>query len=48
MVRKQEESIPNKYRLNLSKEDKERYQKLLRDTRLELTKQGVYDPYAPS
>lgn len=44
MVRKQEESIPNKYRLNLSKEDKERYQKLLRDTRLELTKQGVYDP----
>lgn len=44
MVKKQEETIPNKYRLNLSKEDKERYQKLLRDTRLELTKQGVYDP----
>lgn len=44
MVKKLEESIPTKYRMNLNKEDKERYQKLLRDTRLELTQQGVYDP----
>ena len=44
MVRKLEETIPTKYRMNLSKEDKERYQKLLRDTRIELTQQGVYDP----
>ena len=44
MVKKLEETIPNTYRMNLSKEDKERYQKLLRDTRLELTQQGVYDP----
>ncbi|RZG71366.1 RND transporter [Acinetobacter wuhouensis] len=44
MVKKLEETIPNSYRMNLSKEDKERYQKLLRDTRLELTQQGVYDP----
>ena len=28
----------------LSKEDKEKYQRLLREGRIDLTKQGVYDP----
>jgi len=44
MVKRLEESIPAKYRLNLSKVDTEKYQKLLREGRIDLTKQGVYDP----
>ena len=39
-----EAEIPAKYKLNISKEDQLRYQKLLRDGRIELTKMGVYDP----
>ena len=43
MVKRLEEGIPAKYRMQLSKEEKEKYQKLLRDGRIELTKQGIYD-----
>ncbi|WP_089606340.1 putative solute-binding protein [Acinetobacter piscicola] len=44
MVKRLESSIPAKYRLNLSKADVEKYQILLREGRIDLTKQGVYDP----
>ena len=44
MVKRLEEGIPAKYRLQLDKAEIERYQKLLRDGRMELTKQSVYDP----
>ena len=43
MVKRLEEGIPAKYRIDLSKEEREKYQKLLRDGRIELTKQGIYD-----
>jgi len=43
-IEKMEAEIPAKYKLNISKEDELRYQKLLRDGRIELTKLGVYDP----
>lgn len=33
----------NAKRITLSNEDRERYQKMLRDGRMNLTKQGVYD-----
>lgn len=44
MVKRLEEGIPAKYRLNLSKADTEKYQQLLRDGRMDLTRQGIYDP----
>lgn len=44
MVKRLEEGIPAKYRLNLNKADTEKYQKLLRDGRMDLTRQGIYDP----
>ena len=43
MIKRLEAEIPAKYKLPISKEDQIRYQKLLRDGRIELTKQGVYD-----
>lgn len=43
-IEKMEAEIPAKYRLNVSKDDALRYQKLLREGRIELTKRGVYDP----
>lgn len=43
MVKRMEAEIPAKYRMNLSKEDQVKYQKILRDGRLDLTKQGIYD-----
>ena len=43
MVQRLEADIPNKYKINLSKKDEEQYQKLLRDGRIDLTKQGIYD-----
>jgi hypothetical protein len=39
-----EAEIPAKYKQSLSSEDKRRYQQMLRDGRMELTKLGVYDP----
>ncbi|NHB59433.1 putative solute-binding protein [Acinetobacter shaoyimingii] len=44
MINRLESGIPAKYKMNLTPEDKLKYQKLLRDGRLELTKQGIYDP----
>ncbi|MGE8560990.1 MAG: putative solute-binding protein [Acinetobacter sp.] len=43
MVQRLEAAIPLKYKMNLSKEDHEKYQKLLRDGRIDLTKQGIYE-----
>ncbi|WP_407306941.1 putative solute-binding protein [Acinetobacter sp.] len=43
MVKRLEAGIPTKYKMNLSKEDHEKYQKLLRDGRIDLTKQGIYE-----
>lgn len=44
MVKRMEADIPKKYIMNLSREDKISYQKMIRDGRIELTKQGIYDP----
>lgn len=44
MVKRMEADIPKKYIMNLSREDKMSYQKMIRDGRIELTKQGIYDP----
>lgn len=44
MVQRLEAGVPKKYFYNLTPEDKTKYQKLLRDGRIDLTKQGVYDP----
>jgi len=44
MINRLENGIPAKYKLNFNAEDKLKYQKQLRDGRIELTKQGVYDP----
>ncbi len=44
MVQRLEAAIPSKIKIQLSKEDKEKYQRLLREGRIDLTKQGVYDP----
>lgn len=43
MVKRFEADIPAKYRISLSKDEREKYQKLLREGRIELTKQGIYD-----
>ena len=43
MINRLESSIPAKYKMNLSAEDKLKYQKLMRDGRLKLTKMGIYD-----
>lgn len=44
MVKRLEADIPIHYRLSLNKQERENYQKILRDGRIELRKQGVYDP----
>ena len=44
MVKRMEAEIPAKYRMNLSKEDQVKYQKILREGRIDLTRQGIYDP----
>lgn len=43
MINRLEATIPAKYKMNLTPEDKLKYQKLMRDGRLELTQQGIYD-----
>lgn len=43
MVKRMEAEIPSKYRIQLTKEEKAAYQKLLRDGRIDLTAQGTYD-----
>ncbi|WP_445114506.1 putative solute-binding protein [Acinetobacter sp. WZC-1] len=44
MINRMEAGIPAKYKLNLSAEEKLKYQKLLREGRMDLTRQGIYDP----
>ena len=44
MVQRLESGIPARIKMKLSKEDKEKYQRMLREGRIDLTKQGVYDP----
>lgn len=43
-IRRLEAEIPAKYKQNLSNEDKQRYQQMLREGRIDLTKTGLYDP----
>lgn len=43
MIKRLEMGVPSKIKMNFSVEDKIKYQKILRDGRLSLTKQGVYD-----
>ena len=40
---KMKSDIPAKYWMNVAEQDKQGYQKLMRDSRISLTKQGVYD-----
>ncbi len=44
MIDRLEGEIPAKYKMNLSAEDKTKYQKMLRDGRMDMTKRGIYDP----
>ncbi|MCG5228549.1 putative solute-binding protein [Acinetobacter pittii] len=43
MIKRLEMGVPSKIKMNFSVEDKTKYQKILREGRLSLTKQGVYD-----
>ncbi|NUF35413.1 RND transporter [Acinetobacter oleivorans] len=43
MIKRLEMGVPSKIKMNFSAEDKTKYQKILREGRLSLTKQGVYD-----
>ncbi|SEM28733.1 putative solute-binding protein [Acinetobacter sp. DSM 11652] len=43
MIKRLESEIPAKYKMQFSAEEKLKYQKLLRDGRMDLTKQGIYD-----
>lgn len=43
MINRLEGEIPAKYKMNLTPADKLKYQKLLREGRMDLTKQGIYD-----
>ncbi|WP_019836219.1 putative solute-binding protein [Acinetobacter towneri] len=44
MINRLEGEVPAKYKMNLSAEDKTKYQKMLRDGRMDMTKRGIYDP----
>lgn len=43
MIKRLEMGVPSKIKMNFSAEDKIKYQKILREGRFSLTKQGVYD-----
>ncbi len=43
MIQRMEAEIPAAYKMDVSAADKLRYQKLLRDGRIELTQRGIYD-----
>ncbi|MFV5366912.1 putative solute-binding protein [Acinetobacter oleivorans] len=43
MIKRLEMGVPSKIKMNFLAEDKIKYQKILREGRLSLTKQGVYD-----
>ena len=42
-IKRLEAEIPAKYKMNLTPEDKLKYQKMMRDGRIELTQRGIYD-----
>jgi hypothetical protein len=44
LLKDAEMEIPKKYWIELSKEDKDRYYKMLREARIRMTKEGIYDP----
>ncbi|ERS03232.1 RND transporter [Acinetobacter sp. COS3] len=43
VIQRIEAGLPAKYKINLSNEDKTRYQQILREARMGLTKRGIYD-----
>lgn len=43
MIQRLEAEIPAKYKMNLAPEEKLKYQRLLRESRIKLTQSGVYD-----
>lgn len=43
VIHRIEAGLPAKYKINLSNEDKTRYQQILREARMGLTKRGIYD-----
>lgn len=43
VIQRIEADLPTKYKINLSNEDKTRYQQILREARMGLTKRGIYD-----
>lgn len=43
VIQRIEVDLPAKYKINLSNEDKTRYQQILREARMGLTKRGIYD-----
>lgn len=43
MVKRMEAEIPAKYKVSLTKESRDEYQKILRDERIQLTQMGIYD-----
>lgn len=43
MIGRSEAGIPAKYKMNLSADDKTKYQKLLREGRMDMTARGIYD-----
>ena len=43
MIGRLEAGIPAKYKMNLSADDKTKYQKLLREGRMDMTARGIYD-----
>ena len=43
VIQKIEADLPAKYKINLSNEDKTRYQQILREARMGLTRRGIYD-----
>ena len=43
VIQRIEADLPAKYKINLSNEDKTRYQQILREARMGLTKRGIYD-----
>lgn len=43
LIQRIEADLPAKYKINLSQEDKTRYQQILREARISLTKRDIYD-----
>ena len=43
VIQRIEADLPAKYKINLSNEDKTRYQQILREARMGLTRRGIYD-----